>query len=68
MRWRCTGRPFHRSAFFNCRTLPLVHLTIWFPPNQMAKESHLALEGKTSGKCPPSITTEISIQLAMEAV
>src|ERR1035437_5013597 len=28
MRWRCSARPFHRSAVFNRRTWPLEHLTI----------------------------------------
>src|ERR1019366_8388748 len=28
IRWRWSGRPFHRRAVFNRRTWPLVHLTI----------------------------------------
>jgi len=38
-----------------------------FPPNQMAKESHLASKGKPR-PCPPPSTAAVSIQSAMEVV
>ena len=37
MHWRCSGRPYHRSAVFNRRTCTFDPL---FPPNQMVKANH----------------------------
>src|SRR5262249_34261755 len=40
MRWRCAAGIFHRSAVFSRRTSAWLHLTICFPPNQMAQANH----------------------------
>src|ERR1700758_1581338 len=47
MRWRCGADIFHRNAVFSRRTSALLHLTICFPPNQMAQANHTSGEENT---------------------
>src|SRR3972149_10046865 len=59
MRWRSSGFPFQRSAVFNRRIWPLVHLTICSPPNQMVPANHTPhpLQNPSCARHPA--TTEI---------
>src|SRR5262245_2975103 len=66
MRWRCAAGIFHRSAVFSRRTSALLHLTICFPPNQMAQANHSL---GTKNNSPSSLCRlKSSIQAVIEVV
>src|SRR5215510_4527901 len=66
MRWRGAAGIFHRSAVFSRRTSALLHLTICFPPNQMAQANHTL---GTKNNSPSSLCRlKSSIQAVIEVV
>src|SRR5262245_21553811 len=66
MRWRCAAGIFHRSAVFSRRTSAWLHLTICFPPNQMAQANHSL---GTKNNSPSSLCRlKSSIQAVIEVV
>src|SRR5262249_49612398 len=66
MRWRGAAGIFHRSAVFSRRTSALLHLTICFPPNQMAQANHSL---GTKNNSPSSLCRlKSSIQAVIEVV
>src|SRR5262244_2101002 len=66
MRWRGAAGIFHRSAVFSRRTSALLHLTICFPPNQMAQANQSL---GTKNNSPSSLCRlKSSIQAVIEVV
>src|SRR5215813_8744666 len=66
MRWRGAAGIFHRSAVFSRRTSAWLHLTICFPPNQMAQANHSL---GTKNNSPSSLCRlKSSIQAVIEVV
>src|SRR5262249_40652501 len=66
MRWRCAAGIFHRSAVFSRRTSALLHLTICFPPNQMAQANQSL--GTKNNSTISACRLKSSIQAVIEVV